>query len=42
MVTGNLLSREDCRDAVKGAKVIYHLAAGRGEKSFSDAYMNSV
>jgi len=39
---GNLLSREDCAAATKGAAVIYHLAAGRGEKSFPDAFMNSV
>jgi nucleoside-diphosphate-sugar epimerase len=39
---GNLLSREDCARAVRGAAVVYHLAAARGEKSFSDAYMNSV
>lgn len=41
-MTGNLLSAEDCIGATAGAKVIYHLAAGRGEKSFPDAYMNSV
>ena len=39
---GNLLSREDCIAASAGAKVIYHLAAGRGEKLFADAFMNSV
>jgi len=39
---GNLLSREDCARASEGACVIFHLAAGRGEKSFPDAYMNSV
>jgi Nucleoside-diphosphate-sugar epimerases len=39
---GNLLSREDCARAVQGAAVVYHLAAARGEKSFSEAYMNSV
>jgi nucleoside-diphosphate-sugar epimerase len=39
---GNLLSREDCASATKGVKVIFHLAAGRGEKSFPDAFMNSV
>ena len=42
VVTGNLLSREDCATATRGAKLIYHLAAGRGEKSTPDAYMNSV
>ena len=42
MFKGNLLSREDCSAATKDVKVIYHLAAGRGEKSFPDAFMNSV
>jgi nucleoside-diphosphate-sugar epimerase len=39
---GNLLSREDCIKICKDAQVIYHLAAGRGVKSFPDAYANSV
>jgi nucleoside-diphosphate-sugar epimerase len=39
---GNLVSREDCIAATKDVKVIYHLAAGRGEKSVPDAFMNSV
>jgi nucleoside-diphosphate-sugar epimerase len=42
LVKGNLLSHEDCLAATQGAKVIYHLAAGRGEKSYPDAFMNSV
>jgi nucleoside-diphosphate-sugar epimerase len=42
VVKGNLLSREDCAAATKGASVIFHLAAGRGEKSFPDAFINSV
>lgn len=42
VLRGNLLSREDCVSAVKDAKVIFHLAAGRGEKSFPDAFLNSV
>ena len=42
MVKGNLLSREDCIAATKDVAVIFHLAAGTGEKSFPDAYMNSV
>jgi nucleoside-diphosphate-sugar epimerase len=41
-ITGNLLSREDCIAATKDVAVIFHLAAGRGEKSFPDAFMNSV
>jgi nucleoside-diphosphate-sugar epimerase len=39
---GNLLSREDCLDATRDAALILHLAAGRGLRSFPDAYMNSV
>ncbi|PYU29139.1 MAG: NAD(P)-dependent oxidoreductase [Acidobacteria bacterium] len=39
---GNLLSREDCIAAAKDAAVIFHLAAARGEKSFPDAFLNSV
>jgi nucleoside-diphosphate-sugar epimerase len=39
---GNLLSRADCEAASKGVTVIYHLAAGTGEKSFPDAFLNSV
>jgi nucleoside-diphosphate-sugar epimerase len=42
IITGNLLSPQDCVSAAKNAKVIFHLAAGRGEKSFPDAFMNSV
>jgi nucleoside-diphosphate-sugar epimerase len=42
VVRGNLLSREDCMIATKDAAVIIHVAAARGEKSFPDAYMNSV
>lgn len=42
IMIGNLLSREDCNNATRGVAVIYHLAAGTGTKSFSDAYMNSV
>jgi nucleoside-diphosphate-sugar epimerase len=39
---GNLLSQEDCFAVTKDASVIFHLAAGRGEKSYPDAFMNSV
>jgi len=42
VVKGNLLSREDCTTATKDVAVIFHLAAGAGEKSFPDAFMNSV
>jgi nucleoside-diphosphate-sugar epimerase len=42
LIKGNLLSRHDCEAACKDAAVIIHLAAGTGEKSFPDAFMNSV
>jgi len=42
VLRGNLLSRQDCEAACRDAKLIYHLAAGTGEKSFPDAFMNSV
>src|SRR5262245_14802382 len=42
IIKGNLLSRSDCSTATKGVAVIFHLAAGTSEKSFPDAFMNSV
>lgn len=42
LVEGNLLSREDCNKILKNVRVIFHLAAGRGDKSFPSAYLNSV
>ena len=41
VITGNLLSREDCLAAANGVSIIFHLAAS-GEKSFPDAFLNSV
>lgn len=41
VIRGNLLSREDCIEATRGVAVIFHLATG-GDKSFPDAFMNSV
>lgn len=40
--TGNLLSPQDCLAATRDVAVIFHLAAARGEKSFPEAFMNSV
>src|ERR1700734_3020698 len=40
--SGNLLSRADCEESVRDVSVILHLAAGTGEKSFPDAFLNSV
>jgi nucleoside-diphosphate-sugar epimerase len=42
IVEGNLLSGDDCRAATAGVAVIFHLAAGRGEKSIPEAFLNSV
>jgi nucleoside-diphosphate-sugar epimerase len=42
LIPGNLLSRQDCDAVTRNAAVIIHLAAARGEKSFPDAFMNSV
>jgi nucleoside-diphosphate-sugar epimerase len=42
VVTGNLLSRDDCAAAAAGVALVFHLAAARGEKSVPDAFMNSV
>jgi nucleoside-diphosphate-sugar epimerase len=41
LVTGDLLSRDDCRKAAEGVSIICHLAAGM-EKSFAGAFMNSA
>jgi len=42
VVRGNLLSPQDCKALCRNTALIYHLAAGTGEKSFPDAFMNSV
>jgi nucleoside-diphosphate-sugar epimerase len=42
VLKGNLLSREDCEAASKDVALIFHLAAGIGEKSYPDAFLNSV
>ena len=42
IVRGNLLATADCDKAIRDVAVVYHLAAGTGEKSFPDAFMNSV
>jgi nucleoside-diphosphate-sugar epimerase len=41
LISGDLLSRNDCRKATEGISVIYHLAAGF-DKSFAGAFMNSA
>jgi nucleoside-diphosphate-sugar epimerase len=42
VIKGNLLSQGDCDQLADGAAVIYHLAAGRGDKSYASAFLNSV
>jgi nucleoside-diphosphate-sugar epimerase len=41
VLTGDLLSRDDCRRAVKGVSVVLHVAAGI-DKAFAGAFMNSA
>lgn len=41
IIRGNLLSRQDCIAATQDVVIIFHLATG-GDKSFPDAFMNSV
>ena len=42
IVTGNLLSPQDCAAATAGVSVIIHLAAGGSDKSYPDSFMNCV
>src|SRR2546425_9691835 len=42
LIRGNLLSRQDCEKATSNVAVVYHLAAGTVEKSFAEAFMDSV
>lgn len=42
LIKGNLLQAEDCIKASINVAVVYHLAAGTGTKSFSEAFLNSV
>lgn len=41
IVSGDLLSSEDCQRAARDVSVVYHLAAGF-DKSFAGAFMNSA
>ena len=41
ILSGNLLSRDDCSKAARGAAVVFHLAAA-SEKTFPGSYMNCV
>jgi nucleoside-diphosphate-sugar epimerase len=42
IIEGNLLAQSDCDRATDGVSVIFHLAAGRGDKSYPNAFLNSV
>lgn len=42
IVKGDLLNRNDCNRAAEGVPVVFHLAAGRGDKSYPNAFLNSV
>jgi nucleoside-diphosphate-sugar epimerase len=42
IVAGNLLNADDCRKAATDVAVVYHLAAGTGDKSYAGAFLNSV
>jgi nucleoside-diphosphate-sugar epimerase len=42
IIKGDLLSSGDCTQVSREATVIYHLAAAQGEKSFPDAFRNTV
>jgi nucleoside-diphosphate-sugar epimerase len=42
IIQGNLTSREDCYKAINNVSLIFHLAVARGEKSYANAYLNSV
>jgi nucleoside-diphosphate-sugar epimerase len=42
VIRGNLLSREDCAEAVRDVSVIYHLACGTAKKSIPHSFLNSV
>jgi len=41
ILSGNLLSRDDCAAAAKDARIVFHLVTGRG-KSFPGCFQNSV
>ena len=41
-IRGNLLSSQDCAVATNDISVVFHLAAGGSDKSFPDAFLNSV
>jgi nucleoside-diphosphate-sugar epimerase len=41
IISGDLLSRDDCKNAARDVSIIFHLAAGF-DKSFAGAFMNSA
>src|SRR5205085_12321511 len=42
LIRGNLLSQDDCAAATRNVALVYHLAVARGERSYPDAFLNSV
>lgn len=42
IIRGNLLVPDDCKRATDGVAVVYHLAVGTGDKSYPNAFLNSV
>jgi nucleoside-diphosphate-sugar epimerase len=42
IISGNLLSRQDCLQAMRDVAVVYHLAMGTGQKSIPHAFLNTV
>lgn len=42
IISGDLLSQDDCDKITKGVKVIYHLAAAMRDTSFESSYLNNV
>lgn len=42
IITGNLLSRDDCARAAKDATLIFHLATGSTDRSIPHSFLNTV
>jgi nucleoside-diphosphate-sugar epimerase len=42
IIRGNLLVPDDCKRATDGVAIVYHLAVGTGDKSYPNAFLNSV
>ena len=42
LFAGNLLSKEDCHEAMANVSVVFHCAAGMACKTFSEMFLNTV